>query len=147
VVIRQGGRHYQLTAGHLLEHGRDAAEPSSFDPEECHFDGQSDDEDEDADQLDVEVEMTSRGSLTPIDILSWIEWPDTETDLSRTDTPPGSLDLPRSIEPPSSDTRQTTLSQISAHGQSQQFHSPKSQLILVGTISPDSSNGQNPGLD
>ncbi|KAI8954896.1 hypothetical protein F4801DRAFT_412052 [Xylaria longipes] len=69
VVIRVGEYYYQLTVGHLFE-----AKSKTFDEEksqmsldECHFDGQSDDDEQDS---DYELERTGRGSATPEEALS-----------------------------------------------------------------------------
>jgi hypothetical protein len=67
VVIEFGGRYYQLTVGHLFEPESHelSMELSAMDLNECHFDGESDD---DEDEFDHDSEVTDRGSATPDDI-------------------------------------------------------------------------------
>ncbi|GAP92682.1 hypothetical protein SAMD00023353_9600320 [Rosellinia necatrix] len=69
VAIKVGGSYYQLTAGHLFTEAMDTpqAESSLTIFDECHFDGQSTDDEHDSDH---ELEMMGRGSETPEDSLS-----------------------------------------------------------------------------
>ncbi|KAJ2995199.1 hypothetical protein NUW58_g1346 [Xylaria curta] len=66
VIIWVGEHYYQLTAGHLFEPESKEfdAEPASMCLDECHFDGQSDDEEYDSNH---ELEVTGRGSATSED--------------------------------------------------------------------------------
>ncbi|KAI1635734.1 hypothetical protein F4809DRAFT_612740 [Biscogniauxia mediterranea] len=65
IILDIGGKHYQMTVGHLCEPKIEMAsmDMSANDLDECHFDGQSDD-----DQLlpeDYETNTLSHGSATP----------------------------------------------------------------------------------
>ncbi|KAI1115814.1 hypothetical protein F5Y14DRAFT_104806 [Nemania sp. NC0429] len=66
VVVEVGEEYYQLTASHLFEFKSEALDDEPLPPslDECHFDGQSADEELDSDD---EVEVTGRGSATPED--------------------------------------------------------------------------------
>ncbi|KAI0107829.1 hypothetical protein GGR51DRAFT_559163 [Nemania sp. FL0031] len=70
VIIKVEGNYYQLTAGHLFEVERENLDteqpPAPLD--ECHFDGQSDDEPFNSDH---DTEMTGRGSITSESVGSW----------------------------------------------------------------------------
>ncbi|KAI1756788.1 hypothetical protein F4782DRAFT_484147 [Xylaria castorea] len=69
VVIQVGENYYQLTAGHLFEVKNDSwyEEEPQIDSDECHFDGQSEDDERNS---NYESEIGRRGSATPDDILS-----------------------------------------------------------------------------
>ncbi|TGJ87798.1 hypothetical protein E0Z10_g907 [Xylaria hypoxylon] len=69
IVLEVGESYYQLTAGHLFEVESETldVEPSLASLDECHFDGQSSDEEHDS---DYELEITGRGSKTPEDAQS-----------------------------------------------------------------------------
>ncbi|KAI0976968.1 hypothetical protein F4678DRAFT_456248 [Xylaria arbuscula] len=64
VIVKVGGRHYQLTAGHSFNDQSEtfAVEPLPSGLEECRFHGQSDGDENDSGD---ELESTSRGSATP----------------------------------------------------------------------------------
>ncbi|KAI3324602.1 hypothetical protein HD806DRAFT_534066 [Xylariaceae sp. AK1471] len=70
VVIEVGRTYYQMTVGHLFEPESHefAIDSSAMNLNECHFDGESDDEEHDS---DYDSEITGRGSATPEDALSW----------------------------------------------------------------------------
>ncbi|KAI0906723.1 hypothetical protein F4823DRAFT_58095 [Ustulina deusta] len=69
VIIQVGENYYQLTVGHLFDtrSERSEVEPSLISLDDCHFDGQSDDDEHDSDR---ESEITGRGSATPEDAQS-----------------------------------------------------------------------------
>ncbi|RWA12581.1 hypothetical protein EKO27_g2527 [Xylaria grammica] len=63
IVVKVGENYYQLTAGHLFEIESETLDAEPFTSlDECHFDGQSTDEERDS---DCELEITGRGSATP----------------------------------------------------------------------------------
>ncbi|KAI0414891.1 hypothetical protein F5X98DRAFT_235655 [Xylaria grammica] len=65
IVVKVGENYYQLTAGHLFEIESETLDTEPFTSlDECHFDGQSTDEERDS---DYESEVTGRGSATPED--------------------------------------------------------------------------------
>ncbi len=68
VVLKAGGGYYQLTVNHLcLEEMESSSSegPLQEGLQECHFDGQSDEDDSGGDETESEVEITALGSLTP----------------------------------------------------------------------------------
>ncbi|KAI0474844.1 hypothetical protein F4859DRAFT_80863 [Xylaria cf. heliscus] len=86
VVIRVGENQYQMTVGHLFEGNSktfDEEEPRT-NLDECHFDGQSDDEEQNS---DYKLELTGRGSATPEDDLSLSRTVSTQSGSPYSDLP------------------------------------------------------------
>ncbi|KAI4594019.1 hypothetical protein KJ359_008808 [Pestalotiopsis sp. 9143b] len=144
IVVRLGDKYYQKTVGHIDESEcGPIPQQSPDDIDYCRFDDDSDEEDNYMLQLDSDI--TSRGSMTPEDNLSRAD--------SFDDSDTASLGLTASASSPGDPWLYPQSENIDAIDVAHQS-SPSDDdmeelpgLTNVGKLEHNSRSGKNPGLD
>ncbi|KAK3346134.1 hypothetical protein B0T25DRAFT_269799 [Lasiosphaeria hispida] len=144
-ILYIGDKCYQLTVNHIFE--AEEPSPQDTDYDECHFDGQSDDEDDTGSEPDYVA--TCRGSLSPkTPARSWAESDDGNTEASGSSSQMSVIPSPRSPRSQTSPESPRVAVESPRPTPQHATTSPnRDGLVPAGTAGISSKEGSNRGLD